>query len=83
MNPLLNNLLLAWLIANLEPLQDFLAMYIKPYIKIEYLRNALSCFKCLGFWLTLATTYDIYLASGAALIAYVFDKIMNSIPMRF
>jgi hypothetical protein len=78
---LLNCITLAWWITNFSPYQDFLRKRIKPHIplSLSYLSVALSCFMCHSFWLTLVWTQDFFLAAGAAMIAYTYDRIMNGI----
>lgn len=80
---LLHGLLIGWWFANFEPLQGFITKYIKPHIplKLSYISSALSCFKCLSFWATLTITQDIYQAILAAIIAFTYDKLMNSLRM--
>lgn len=75
---LLNGLLIGWWIANLIPLQNLLTK-AKPYLYFEFLKTGISCFKCLSFWITLGLTLDPYAAIAAAVIAYTFDRIMNSL----
>jgi hypothetical protein len=72
---------LAWWMTNFTVYQDFLTKHIKPRIplSLSYLSVALSCFMCHSFWLTLVWTQDFFLACGAAMIAYTYDRIMNGI----
>lgn len=79
---IIKGFLLGWFLANFEPLQSFLIKYVKPHIKWSYLNSALSCHKCIGFWITLIAFQDFYSASAVALLAFVFDKIIYSIPTR-
>ena len=75
----LTGFFLGWLTASFEPLQELL----KPiknkisdkYYLVFYLKTAVSCHKCLSFWITLLLTGNIVLAAAAAFFAYVFDKI--------
>jgi hypothetical protein len=78
---ILTGFFLGWLFANFEPLQEAL----KPiknkisdkYYIVFYLKTAVSCHKCLSFWITLLLTSNIVLAAAAAFLAYVFDKLIN------
>lgn len=82
---ILNGILIGWWLSNFIPLQDFLTKYVKPKIKSEYIKTAMSCFKCLSFWGTLIifavnqSSFGIYEAIIASLIAYIYERIMNSI----
>ena len=79
---IIKGFLIGWLIANFEPLQQILNKYVRPHIKWLYVSSALSCHKCLGLWYTLIAFQDIYSAIAVALLAFVFEKIIYSIPTR-
>jgi hypothetical protein len=79
-------LLFAWWFSNFTPLTDFINKKIKPLIsnKLSYLKDALTCWKCLSFWITLGSGFifcnEFLWAEAilAAVIAYSYDRIMNS-----
>ncbi len=85
---ILNGILMGWWISNFIPLQDFITKYIKPKIKINYINTAMSCFKCLSFWFTLLifaiceSRIGFFEAIIASLIAYIYERIMNTIKIR-
>lgn len=85
---IINCILIAWWIVNFIPLQAFLDKYIKPKIKNEYIKNALSCFKCMSFWSVLIgiaycdMRFGFIEAILASLIAYLYERIMNTIKIR-
>jgi hypothetical protein len=79
--------LIAWWWTNFEPLQNFLRKKIKPLIYGKAcntpewratIADALSCFKCMSFWITLGVTLDPFSAILAAFFAYSYDKIFSS-----
>ena len=78
---LINILTLSWWLTHFTPYQEFLDKYIKPRIPrhLTYIKTALSCFMCHSFWITLGYTQDFLMATGAAMIAFTYDKIMNGI----
>lgn len=82
---LLKGLLLAWWIANFIPLQDFLEKWVKPFIYFDYIKNAISCGKCLVFWSILiwgAFKYDdllIWEAIAGSAIYYIYERLLNSL----
>lgn len=83
--------LLAWWFSNFTPWQQFLKSKVKPKIpvKLNYLSTALSCFVCQSFWFTLlfgAIFYHefvIFDAIFASIVAYTYDKLMNSLRQYF
>lgn len=76
-------LLYAWFLANFEPLQnkiDFIFKYIPNYL--QFTRLYFSCFKCISFWLTLFMTGSFTTAILFSLIAYTYDRIINSLKIN-
>lgn len=82
---ILHGILIGWWWANFTPWQNFLTKYVKPKMPnwLSYVNEALGCFKCQSFWWTLGLTQDIFSAILAALIAYTYDRIMNSFKIYF
>lgn len=75
---ILRGFLIAWWLANFIPWQNLLTKYVKPYlIRIPHLNSALSCHKCLAFWVTYAVTMNLYSAIAASICAFIFEKVMN------
>ena len=73
--------LLAWFFVNFEPLQQVLTKWIKPKLNgpwLSYFRQALSCHKCMCVWIIGFMTFNLYYAIAGAVIAWIFDKVMNS-----
>ena len=75
---IIHGLLIGWWWTNFTPWQNLLTKYVKPYIKWQYINQALSCFKCQSFWWTLGLTQNIYDAIIAAVFAFTYDKVINS-----
>ena len=82
---ILRGCLIGWWWVNFTPWQNLLNKYVKPYIPgwASYLSQALSCFKCQSFWWTLGITLDPFAAIMAAVIAYSYDKLFNSLKQYF
>lgn len=82
---LFKTITLSWWLTNFSPYQDLLKKYIKPHvpIRLNYLNTALSCFMCYSFWTTLIATQNIFVASAAAMVAFTYDKLMNSLKTFF
>lgn len=86
---ILNSLLIAWWFTSFIPLQNFIKPYKEKYIKNFYLKEVLSCFKCLSFWVCLIYFGVIYHQFGfleailSAVIAYTYEKVMNSLKTFF
>lgn len=70
--------LLGWLLANFEPLQEALkplkAKTSDKYFSVFYLKTAVSCHKCLAFYSGLILSGSIFIAAGAALAAYLYER---------
>lgn len=79
---LLEPLLIAWLVKYFTPLQNL----IFKYIKNQTILQAVTCFKCLSFWITiiftLTTQFSLYPAIINSIIAYIFERIDNQIPTK-
>jgi len=45
----------------------------------ESVKEALYCVKCCAFWLTLLVTFNLYYAAISALLAVIFNYIINYI----
>ena len=80
---IIKTLLIGWFISGFEPLQNFLDKYIKPKIKYTYLKNALSCHKCLAFWTGIIYFQDFYVGAGAALLAYILNRVLIALPAYY
>lgn len=86
---IIKGLLLSWLFVNFTPFQNFLNKYVKPFIFFDYLSGALSCVRCLSFWFVLIggafmfNDFLIFEAISAAIIAYTYDRIINSFKIHF
>lgn len=79
----LHPLLIAWLIANFEPLQTLITKLYKYIpIRLKFTRTYLECFKCLSFWITIIMTQDIYLGIIFAIVAYVYTRLMNQLRIN-
>ena len=76
-------LLLSWFITNFEPGQSFITWLYK-YIpkRLKSTRSYLGCFKCVSFWLTLILTQSLLTAILFSLVAYTYDRVMNSFPIN-
>ena len=75
---LLKALLLAKFITGFEPLQWLLELL--PDGLIKWFSIVLtSCFKCCAFWVTLIYSGDIFIASGASYIAYLWTNLEQNI----
>ena len=73
---------LAWWWCNFEPLQatfNYGYMSLKPGTWAILLLDALSCSKCVAFWLTLVWHHDFILACQAALGAYILELCLNKL----
>ena len=73
--------LLAWVITRFEPIQIVLEL-IPDNLVFNLLKLLVSCLKCVLFWLVLIFTYDIFLASGMAFIAFWYDKLISPIENK-
>jgi hypothetical protein len=75
---IIKGFLLAWFIADFQPLQDFLKgikdKISDKYILIFYLKTAVSCQKCLALWLTLTISGDLYISLLTSFITYLYDR---------
>ena len=69
---LIKSFLFAWLITNFQPLKELIKLLPEGLIKF-YTQTLFTCIKCASFWTCLILSHDIYLASGTAFIAYLYD----------
>ncbi len=65
--------MIAWLIVFFSPIQDLINKLPIKKIKNTYLRNLTTCTNCLAFWIGLIMTLNIFVAIGAAMMAYAFQ----------
>lgn len=83
-NLITKGLLAAWMITQFEPLQNVLTkLRDKSPVYIAWVFVLFGCIKCTAFWVTLGITQDIWSAILASVIAYTYDKVINSLPIRF
>lgn len=68
---------IAWWWCNFDPIQATIDKIALSKSWTMYLVEALSCIKCMAFWLTLICTFDFILACAASLIAYTLDLCLN------
>jgi hypothetical protein len=73
---------IAWWLVYFEPLQAtlhsvYMSLHSRPWVM--YLFNALSCIKCMAFWVTLLGSFDFILACEAALGAYILELCLNKL----
>ncbi len=70
----------SWFLADFQPLQD---QWDKLFKKVpqtalnEYLYTAVGCHKCLSMWITLAFTWNIFFAIGAAMLSQIYQKLFR------
>lgn len=69
-------LLLSWVITKFKPLQIILEI-LPDKLFFNLLKLLLTCIMCVSFWLTLTLTYDVYLASLNAFVAFWYSKIFG------
>lgn len=81
---ILKSFLLGWFLAFFEPLQDSLNKWVKPHIPkwLSYITKSLSCITCLSFWSGIIVFQDFFIGSGAALLAFTYQKIIDSIKIN-
>ena len=65
--------LTAWFFTHFAPLQDYLTLIKMP----AWLFEALTCWKCLTFWLILICTLNIQLALIYSLIAWFLTEMTS------
>lgn len=73
---LIKILLLSKFITSFEPLQWILEIIeLKHYNIIKYMLIVItSCFKCASFWIGWIVSGDIFIASAASYIAYLYTN---------
>ena len=80
---LIKGFLIGWFLSDFQPIQDILLKYKNKisdkYILIFYLKTAVSCHKCLSFWMTLIMTGNIWIAFASGFLAYVWDFLKQKI----
>lgn len=72
--------IIAWLLAEFEPLQeqwDKLFKKAPQTALFDYLYIAVGCHRCLALWITLAVTWNPFLAIGASMAAQVWTKLFK------
>lgn len=70
-------LCIAFVITRFQPIQwvmEALLTKTKNNLILLLIDQLLTCLKCCTFWLALLMTGDIFLASVAFIIAFVYDK---------
>lgn len=78
---IIKGFLLSWMLCYFTPLQKFIDKYVSKHLikwKQNYIADALSCHKCMAFWITLAITFNPFAAIAAGFIAYTYARIINS-----
>jgi hypothetical protein len=73
--------LLSWFITRFEPLQMTLEL-LPNKLLWNLIKLLTSCLKCVSFWITLAYTQNIILASGIAFISFWYDKFIGPIERK-
>ena len=85
MSIIINILLISWFLTTFEPLHWLVNMVdkIKKNSIIEIIWTVLilpfSCGKCMGFWLGLITTGNLYTAIMCSFIMYIYGIIEEKI----
>lgn len=75
---LLKCLLLAKFITGFEPINWLLELI--PDNLFKYILIVITtCFKCCAFWTTLIYSGDVFIAAGAAYIAYLYTNIEQNL----
>lgn len=68
--------LIVWFLIEFEPFQMFIDWFF-TYLPIGWVTSsiwfAFSCGKCLGFWLTLIVTFDLFSALLVSFISYIIQ----------
>ena len=71
--------LITWFIINYEPFQDLADEYAKKlnnkYKIADMLHIIIGCPKCLGFWLGIAVTFNIFAAIGISITSILINKL--------
>lgn len=73
--------LVSWFITRFEPLQMVLELMPNKLI-YNLFKLLITCLKCVSFWITLAYTQNIVLASGMAFISFFYDKFIGPIERK-
>ena len=78
----------AWFWCNFEPLHAFIdkvfdLLWIKSSVKtrdfLSFIHNALSCPQCVGFWLTLILTNNLFESFVVSLSTHVLDLCLQKL----
>lgn len=67
-------MILSYTISRFEPLQIFLGSLPKKFLPFRILTQLLTCSKCLGLWLGILITQDIWIAMIISFLMVVFEK---------
>jgi hypothetical protein len=70
---------LVWVISSI--ISTISSKYIKKQIKIVKIVSEMWCLKCTTFWVTLAFTFNPFIAAIAALCSYIIDNYLNEIKL--
>jgi hypothetical protein len=62
-----------WFITRFEPIQWFIELLPNSFIK-NIIIILTTCLKCCSFWLSLAFTGDIFIASIMAFVGMLYEK---------
>ena len=75
---------IAWFVAHFGPGQQLID-WIYKYVpnKFKSTRDHLGCFKCLAFWITLGMTFNPIYAMAFSMLAYTWQRVMQSLKIHF
>lgn len=85
---ILRGFLMAWFILNFTPLESLRFKLAERLSRLKYVSQLLTCLKCMSFHLTwimgliLSNEFMLFEAIGAALVAYVFELIIQGNKIR-
>ncbi len=71
--------LISWFFVQFSPIQNLLSFLPQ---KIGFIKTALSCLKCMTFWLTLIISTNPLTAITASFIAFILDKHIINAPIK-
>lgn len=89
MEIIIRAMLVSWWLINFGPSKSILEkIKAKVPAKLTYLKTAVTCFVCQSFWFTLlfgaiSKEFLFFDAIMAAVIAYTYDKFINSLKQYF
>jgi hypothetical protein len=72
---LLKILLLSNVISSFEPLEILLSTYFGKYMITSLFLSIVTCLTCVSFWVGLIYTHNLWIASAAFTLAYIFGYI--------